>query len=77
MGRVLVSQVEYVLLDKGYGSANLEWAIPGNPGTKYRIDSIGKQFTATLILLLQQDGEPRITDPVSRYLPGEPKAWEG
>jgi CubicO group peptidase (beta-lactamase class C family) len=43
---------------------------------KFRLGSLTKQFTATLVLLLQQDGKLKIEDPVSKYLPNSPKAWE-
>jgi CubicO group peptidase (beta-lactamase class C family) len=76
MGSVLVVDGDRVLLDKGYGSADLEWNIPNAPDVKFRLGSLTKQFTATLVLLLQQDGELKISDPVSRYLPDEPKTWE-
>ncbi len=39
-------------------------------------DRSPKQFTAALVLLLQQDGKLKISDPVSTYLPEAPKAWE-
>jgi CubicO group peptidase (beta-lactamase class C family) len=51
MGSVLVAQSETILLDKGYGFANLEWNIPNSPTTKFRLGSITKQFTAASILL--------------------------
>ncbi len=76
MGTVLVMQGDTVLLNKGYGQADLEWNIPNTPEVKFRLGSITKQFTATLILLLQQDGKLKIEDPVSKYLPDTPKAWE-
>jgi CubicO group peptidase (beta-lactamase class C family) len=76
MGTVLVVKGDEVLLDKGYGLANLEWKIPNSPEVKFRLGSLTKQFTATLILLLQQDGKLNIDDPVSKYLAGTPKAWE-
>jgi CubicO group peptidase (beta-lactamase class C family) len=34
MGAVLVAQGDTILLDKGYGSANLEWDIPNRPSTR-------------------------------------------
>jgi hypothetical protein len=37
-------------LDKGYGSANLEWNIPNSPSTKFRLGSLIKQFTAACVL---------------------------
>jgi hypothetical protein len=51
MGTVLVARGADVMLSKGYGSANLEWAIPNTPSTKFRLGSITKQFTAASILL--------------------------
>ena len=76
MGTVLVVEGDHTLLDKGYGSADLEWNIPNAPDVKFRLGSLTKQFTASLILLLQQDGKLNIADPVSKYLPDTPKAWE-
>jgi CubicO group peptidase (beta-lactamase class C family) len=76
MGSVLVMDGDRVLLNKGYGMADLEWGIPNAPDVKFRLGSLTKQFTATLVLLLQQDGKLKIDDPVSKYLPDAPKTWE-
>src|SRR6266478_2512373 len=46
MGTVLVAEDGKILLDKGYGFANLEWQVPNTPTTKFRLASITKQFTA-------------------------------
>jgi CubicO group peptidase (beta-lactamase class C family) len=75
MGSVLVAQGDHILLDKGYGWANLDWRIPDAPDVRYRIGSVTKQFTAALILLLQQDGRLNVEDPVSKYLRDFPAAW--
>ena len=76
MGTVLVVDGDKVLLDKGYGMANLEWSIPNEPDAKFRLGSLTKQFTATLVLLLQQNGKLNINDVVSKYVADCPKAWE-
>lgn len=76
MGSVLVVDGDQVLLDKSYGKAVLEWDVPNTPDTKFRLGSITKQFTAALVLLTQQDGKLNISDPVSKYLPDAPKAWD-
>ena len=76
MGTVLVVRGNQVVMSKGYGMASLEWGISNAPDVKFRLGSLTKQFTATLILLLQQDGKLNIADPVSKYLPDAPKAWE-
>ncbi len=76
-GAVLVAKGDQVLLDKGYGSANLEWNIPNSPNTKFRLGSVTKQFTAASVLLLQERGKLAVADPVSKYLSGLPAAHLG
>jgi CubicO group peptidase (beta-lactamase class C family) len=76
MGAVLVAMGDRILLNKGYGSANLEWEIPNTPTTKFRLASITKQFTAAGILLLEERGRLSVNDPVRKYLPGTPAAWD-
>lgn len=76
MGTVLVAKGDRILLSKGYGMADLEWNVPSTPPVKFRLGSLTKQFTATLILLLQQDGKLQIEDPVGKYLPDAPRSWE-
>ena len=51
-GSILVAEKGKVVYAKGLGFANMEWSIPNQPDTKFRIGSITKQFTATLILQL-------------------------
>jgi CubicO group peptidase (beta-lactamase class C family) len=75
MGSVLVLDGDRVLLDRGYGEANRDWAIPDAPDVKFRIGSLTKQFTAALILLLQQDGKLSLSDPISAHLTDAPAAW--
>jgi CubicO group peptidase (beta-lactamase class C family) len=76
MGSVLVAKGSEVLLSKGYGSANLEWEIPATPSTKFRLGSVTKQFTAAAILLLEERGKLRVEEPVKKYLPDAPAAWD-
>src|SRR5471032_2659362 len=76
MGSVLVAQGDTILLDKGYGAANLEWDIPNTPATRLRIGSLAKQFTAAAILLLEERGKLKLDDPVRTYLPDAPAAWD-
>ena len=45
-------------------------AVPATPEMRYSIGSISKQFTATAILLLQEQGKLSIDDPVGKYIPG-------
>lgn len=76
MGATLVARENDVLLDKGYGFANLEWNIPNSPTTKFRLGSITKQFTAAAILLLEERGKLSVDDPVKKYMPDAPATWD-
>jgi len=76
MGSVLVAQDGKVVLNKGYGFANLEWDVPNTPTSKYRLGSLTKQFTAACILLLEERGKLKIDDPVKKYMPDAPAAWD-
>ena len=51
-GAILVSENGKVIYKKGFGMANMEWEIPVQTDTKFRIASVTKQFTAALISLL-------------------------
>lgn len=76
MGTVLVVKDGKTILDKGYGSADLEWNIPSTPATKFRLGSITKQFTAASIMLLEERGKLNLTDRVRQYLPELPESWD-
>jgi CubicO group peptidase (beta-lactamase class C family) len=75
-GAILVAQDGKILLDKGYGYANLEWNIPNSPTTKFQIASMTKQFTAASVLLLEERGKLNVDDPVKKYMPDAPPAWD-
>ncbi|HCU6011433.1 TPA: serine hydrolase [Legionella pneumophila] len=76
MGSILVAQHGHIILDKGYGYANLEWQIPNTTTTKFRIASLTKQFTAVAILLLEEQGKLKISDFTNKYMPDAPSAWD-
>lgn len=76
MGAALVARGSQVLFSKGYGSANLEWDVPNSPSTKFRLGSVTKQFTAASILLLEERGKLKVGDPVKKYMPDAPAAWD-
>jgi CubicO group peptidase (beta-lactamase class C family) len=76
MGSVLVARGDDVVFNKSFGSANLEWNIANTPATKFRIGSMTKQFTAASILLLEERGKLKVDDPVKKYMPDAPAAWD-
>jgi D-alanyl-D-alanine carboxypeptidase len=61
----------------GYGVADRKTGAPATPDTVYKIGSISKQFIATGIMLLVQEGKLRIDDPISKHLDGTPASWSG
>ena len=74
-GAVLVARGTDVVLAKGYGLADTSIGTPNAPHTRYRIGSITKQFTALVILKLQELHKLTLTDRVCRYVPRCPTAW--
>ena len=76
MGAVLVARGDKILFKKAYGSANLEWNIPNTTTTRFRIASVTKQFTAAAILLLEERGKLKLEDPIKKYYPDAPAAWD-
>ena len=54
---VAVVQGGKVAYVKAYGMARLDPPMAAEPGMQYSIGSISKQFTATMVLLLMQDGK--------------------
>jgi CubicO group peptidase (beta-lactamase class C family) len=66
-------QVVYV---KAYGDSRIDPKTPANSDMRYSIGSISKQFTATAILLLQEQGKVSLDDKVSKFLPDLTRANE-
>ncbi len=66
-------QVAYV---QAYGQARLEPPTPASPEMRYSIGSISKQFTATAILMLAEQGKLSLDDPVAKYIPNLTRANE-
>lgn len=75
MGSVLIARGDKVVFSKGYGSANLEWSVPNDSKTKFRLGSLTKQFTAACVLLLEERGKLKVEEPISKYFPEAPAAW--
>ncbi|MGB9031071.1 MAG: serine hydrolase domain-containing protein [Acidobacteriaceae bacterium] len=61
---------------KGYGKARLDPSEAAEPGMRYSIGSISKQFTAAAVLLLEQQGKLSLDDKVAKYLPDLTRANE-
>jgi CubicO group peptidase (beta-lactamase class C family) len=66
---VAVQHDQELLLEKAYGSANLEDDVPLTPQHLFRVASHSKMFTATAIMLLAEQGRLRLDDPLATYIP--------
>jgi CubicO group peptidase (beta-lactamase class C family) len=73
---VAVVQKGKVVKSQGYGYANVEHAVPVTPETMFQSGSIGKQFTAALVMMLVEDGKIRLDASVRDYLPDAPESWQ-
>jgi len=59
-----------------YGNARLEPPVAAASGMRYSIGSISKQFTATAILMLAEQGKLSLDDPVGKFVPDLTRAQE-
>lgn len=61
-----------LIQSRGYGLANLEHNLPITGATVFDIGSTSKQFTATAILLLEQQGKLSLGDDIRKHIPELP-----
>ena len=70
-------QVAYL---KAYGDAQLaangKPALAATPAMQYPVGSISKQFTASAVMFLVQQGKLSLDDPIAKYLPDLTRANE-
>ena len=74
-GSILVAKDGAPVWRESFGAANREWDVPNTADTKFRLGSITKQFTATAILQLVDQGKLSVDDPISKYYADAPAAW--
>jgi CubicO group peptidase (beta-lactamase class C family) len=68
-GAALVAENGKIVYKGAFGPANMEWNIPNTPDTKFRLGSITKQFTATVVMQLVEQGKIKLDARLSDYLP--------
>ena len=61
---------------QGYGLANVELQVPVKPESIFQSGSVGKQFTATAVMMLVEEGKISLDDPLTKYFPEAPSAWK-
>jgi D-alanyl-D-alanine carboxypeptidase len=64
-----------VVKAKGYGLASVELSVPATRDTVYELGSITKQFTATALMMLVEEGKVGLDEKVTTCLSDLPDAW--
>lgn len=67
-GTILIAKDGNIVFENSYGLQNKENGIPNKNNTKYNIGSIGKEFTAIMILQLMQENKLSLNDNLGKYL---------
>ncbi|OSZ81709.1 hypothetical protein CAP35_00115 [Chitinophagaceae bacterium IBVUCB1] len=71
-GAVLVTQYGRPLFAKGYGYRDVAKKIANDTNTVFQIGSITKTYTATMVLMLQEQGKLNVKDKLAKYMPDYP-----
>jgi CubicO group peptidase (beta-lactamase class C family) len=73
---LLVSRGGRIVQAEGFGLANVELQVPVKPETVFQSGSVGKQFTATAVMMLVEAGKVGLNDPLTKYFPNAPPTWK-
>ena len=68
-GVVMITQNGEVLAQSAVGNTNREPNAPVTPDTRFCVASVSKQFAATAIMLLQEQGLLSTSDTIDAYFP--------
>ena len=69
---VAVSLRGKLVVNRAYGSADLERDVPLSPNSIFDIGSVRKQFVAAAVLLLAEDGKLSLSDDIRKHFPELP-----
>ena len=58
-----------IVYEQGYGDARIDPKTPVTPSMRFAIGSVSKQFTATAVLLLEEEGTLSVDDKVAKWFP--------
>ncbi len=73
---LLVSRGGKIVQAEGFGLANVELQVPVKPETVFQSGSVGKQFTATAVMMLVEEGKVGLDDPLTKYFADAPVTWK-
>jgi CubicO group peptidase (beta-lactamase class C family) len=73
---LLVVKDGKIVRAEGFGLANVELQVPVKPETIFQSGSVGKQFTATAVMMLVEEGKIGLDDPLTKYFTDAPATWK-
>lgn len=69
---LLISQDGKILYETYYGMSNMEYNLAIGPDSKFHVASVSKQFTASAIIKLSQEGKLSLEDDIRKFIPEVP-----
>ena len=72
---LLVVRGGKIMKAEGFGLANVELQVPVKAETIFQSGSVGKQFTATAVMMLVEEGRVGLDDPLTKFFPNAPQSW--
>ena len=73
-GCILITENDEIIYENCFGYANQSFKVLNEKNTKFKIGSVSKQFTASAILIMEQEGLLKTTDTLSRFFPNNSNA---
>jgi CubicO group peptidase (beta-lactamase class C family) len=73
---LLVSRNGKPIRMEGFGQADVELSVPVKPETLFQSGSVGKQFTATAVMMLVEAGKLSLDDPLAKFFAHAPAWWQ-
>jgi CubicO group peptidase (beta-lactamase class C family) len=68
-GAICVVRSGKVLYKQTFGMSNLTYRIPVSDSTLFNLASVSKQFTAFLVMMLEEENKLALDDKLGKYLP--------
>ena len=73
---LLIARGGKVVRSEGFGLASVELQVPVKPETIFQSGSVGKQFTATAVMMLVEEGKVSLGDPLTKFFADAPATWK-
>jgi CubicO group peptidase (beta-lactamase class C family) len=71
---IAIVQGGRIVYEHAYGRGRIEPDVPASPSMRYAVGSVSKQFTATAVLLLAEEGKLSLDDKVAKWFPNLTRA---